>query len=152
MTTVSSDPVSSTPEIEQWSVKAIRKFLKECGLDYIHLCLARSPLGGTDSRELGSHCGSPEGGQGEEHRDKQTFGIRRKEELLPVGKGFSDPTVHQVRPNLRLDLYAIHLTREACRSPSVYDADGHVEYCLRRGILLEAWAPLVEAMRFNHPP
>lgn len=26
-----------------------------------------------------------------------------------------------------------------------------VEYCTRHGILLEAWAPLVEAMRFNHP-
>lgn len=26
-----------------------------------------------------------------------------------------------------------------------------VDYCTRRGILLEAWAPLVEAMRFNHP-
>lgn len=25
-----------------------------------------------------------------------------------------------------------------------------VEYCTRRGILLEAWAPLVEAMRFKH--
>lgn len=26
-----------------------------------------------------------------------------------------------------------------------------IDYCTRRGILLEAWAPLVEAMRFSHP-
>ncbi|KAG8212958.1 Aldo/keto reductase [Butyriboletus roseoflavus] len=114
------------------AVKAIDKSLKECGLGYIDLYLIHSPLGGPQMRRESWEAIAEAQKEGKlKSIGISNFGVGHMGELL--GKGLPDPAVNQV------DLHPF-MTRTAI-----------VEYCTRRGILLEAWAPLVEAMRFKHP-
>ena len=71
------------------------------------------------------------------------------EELL--GKGLPDPAVNQVRLGPRLGLYAIHLTCKTCRSISIRLSRGRASARIAHVAASCQWAPLVEAMRFNHP-
>jgi len=112
--------------------RAIDKSLKECGLDYIDLYLVHGPLGGPQLRRESWEAVVEAQKEGKlKSIGISNFGVRHMTELLD--KGLPDPAVNQV------DLHPF-MTRTDI-----------VDYCRKRGILLEAWAPLVEAMRFDHP-
>ncbi|KAG9315385.1 NADP-dependent oxidoreductase domain-containing protein [Chiua virens] len=113
------------------ATKAIDKSLRACGLGYIDLYLIHSPLGGQQMRRESWEAVVDAQKEGKlKSIGISNFGVRHMEELL--GNGLPDPAVNQV------DLHPF-MTRTDI-----------VAYCTRRGILLEAWAPLVEGMRFNH--
>ncbi|KIY65012.1 aldo-keto reductase [Cylindrobasidium torrendii FP15055 ss-10] len=124
------------------TLASIKKSLDLCGLEYLDLYLIHGPWGGRTIRRAcwRALC---------EARDQglirtagvSTFGLRHLKEIIE-GAGGTDgtdseplevPVVHQI------DLHPFQ-TRTAI-----------VEYCKEQGITLEAWAPLVRGMRFNHP-
>ncbi|KIJ62837.1 hypothetical protein HYDPIDRAFT_113945 [Hydnomerulius pinastri MD-312] len=112
--------------------KAIDKSLKECGLGYIDLYLIHGPLGGPQMRKESWEAIVEAQKEGKlKSIGISTFGVRHMQGLLD--KGLPDPVIHQI------DLHPF-MTRTDV-----------VEYCKQRGIIMEAWAPLVRGMKFKHP-
>ncbi|KAJ6468297.1 Aldo/keto reductase [Mycena sanguinolenta] len=114
------------------TLKAIKYSLDQCGLGYIDLYLIHGPIGGPEARKecWRAICDS----QKEGHLKSigvSCFGIRHLQELLATG--LATPAVNQI------DLHPF-MTRTAL-----------VKFCQDHKIALEAWAPLVRGLRFNHP-
>ncbi|KAF9223346.1 aldo-keto reductase [Gyrodon lividus] len=112
--------------------KAIDKSLEECGLGYIDLYLIHGPIGGPQMRRESWEAIVEAQKEGKlKSIGISTFGVRHMQELLD--KGLPDPVVNQI------DLHPFMTRKDV------------VKYCTERGILLEAWAPLVRGMRLRHP-
>ncbi|KAH8833232.1 Aldo/keto reductase [Flagelloscypha sp. PMI_526] len=111
--------------------KSIQKSLDECGLGYIDLYLIHGPIGGKQMRKESwdAICDVQKEGK-IRSAGISTFGVRQMEELLlpdvPI------PAISQI------DLHPF-MTRTDV-----------VAFCKEKGIQLEAWAPLVRSMRFDH--
>ncbi|KAM0746595.1 Aldo/keto reductase [Meredithblackwellia eburnea MCA 4105] len=113
--------------------EAIDISLKKCGLEYIDQYLIHGPEGGPEVRAATwkGCC---------EAKDKGTvrsigvsnFGVKHLTDLLATNPKYV-PSVNQV------DLHPF-MTR-----------DELVAFCESKGIVLEAWAPLVRGERFKHP-
>ncbi|KAK0193352.1 aldo-keto reductase [Armillaria mellea] len=102
--------------------KAIQRSLEACGLGYIDLYLIHGPLGAICDAQKEGHLRSI---------GISTFGIRHIQDLLD--EGLPVPTVHQI------DLHPFQVRSDI------------VAFCKKHNIALEAWAPLVRGLRFNHP-
>ncbi|KAK0444049.1 NADP-dependent oxidoreductase domain-containing protein [Armillaria borealis] len=112
--------------------KAIQRSLDACGLGYIDLYLIHGPFGGPQARKDSwrAICDAQKDG----HLKSigiSTFGIRHIQDLLD--EGLPVPTVHQI------DLHPFQVRSHI------------VAFCKKHNIALEAWAPLVRGLRFNHP-
>lgn len=114
------------------TLKKIRESLKLCGLEYIDLYLLHSPIGGPLKREEcwkacveAKNLGLVKSIGVSNWSEKHILELEVKKYDLPV--------LNQV------DLHPFMRRHEL------------VAFCESRGILLEAWAPLVRAMRFDHP-
>ncbi|KAK7032742.1 Aldo-ket-red domain-containing protein [Favolaschia claudopus] len=112
--------------------RAIQYSLDQCGLGYIDLYLIHGPLGGPEARKecWRAICDSQKAGK-LRSIGVSCFGIRHLEEILAMG--LATPAVNQI------DLHPFY-TRTAI-----------VNFCHEHGIALEAWAPLVRGLRFDHP-
>ncbi|KAF9031531.1 Aldo/keto reductase [Hymenopellis radicata] len=112
--------------------KAIQRSLDACQLGYIDLYLIHGPLGGAQARKdcWRAICDVQNDGL-IRSAGISTFGIRHMQDL--IGEGLPVPTVHQI------DLHPFQVRQEI------------VTFCKGHDIALEAWAPLVRGMRFNHP-
>ncbi|KAF8207001.1 aldo-keto reductase [Mycena galopus ATCC 62051] len=113
------------------TLKSIQFSLDECGLDYIDLYLIHGPLGGPDARKecWRAICDSQKEGK-LKSIGVSCFGIRHFQEILDMGLVI--PAINQI------DLHPF-MTRTAI-----------VKFCQEHGIALEAWAPLVRGLRFDH--
>lgn len=111
---------------------AIKRSLDECGLGYIDLYLIHGPIGGPQARKESwqAICDV----QKEEGTLKtcgiSTYGVKHIREMETYGLPM--PVVHQI------DLHPFQ-TRQAI-----------VVASKKHGMTMEAWAPLVRAMRFDH--
>ncbi|KAH8118101.1 aldo-keto reductase [Phellopilus nigrolimitatus] len=116
----------------QASKAAIEKSLEECGLGYIDLYLIHGPLGGPQARMDSWKAASEAKAEGKIHSvGVSNYGLKHIQEMLDAG--VEVPAVNQI------DLHPF-MTRTTL-----------VDLCLRNGIALEAWAPLVRGYRFKHP-
>jgi len=114
--------------------KAFLKSMEECGLEYVDLYLLHSPLGGPKMR-----------------RESWDVALDAKRSGLVRSVGVSNFGIQHLREIVE------HRPREDW--PSVNQIDLHpfmtheklVKYCREHGITLQAWAPLVRSMRFDHP-
>ncbi|KAJ7671443.1 aldo-keto reductase [Mycena polygramma] len=114
------------------TLKAIQFSLDQCGLGYIDLYLIHGPLGGSEARKecWRAICDAQKEGK-LKSIGVSCFGIRHLEEIL--GMGLAVPAINQI------DLHPF-MTRIAI-----------VKFCQEHKIGLEAWAPLVRGLRFDHP-
>ncbi|KAJ7470806.1 aldo-keto reductase [Mycena latifolia] len=114
------------------TLKAIQFSLDECGLGYIDLYLIHGPLGGPDARKecWRAICDAHKDGK-LKSIGVSCFGIRHLKEILDMG--LDVPVINQI------DLHPF-MTRSAI-----------VKFCQEHEIALEAWAPLVRGLRFDHP-
>ncbi|KAJ7503534.1 Aldo/keto reductase [Mycena galericulata] len=114
------------------TLKAIQFSLDECGLGYIDLYLIHGPLGGPEAR---TECWRAICDAQKEGKLKSIgvscFGIRHLQEILDLG--LAVPAINQI------DLHPF-MTRSRI-----------VNFCKEHKIALEAWAPLVRGLRFDHP-
>ncbi|KAJ7352274.1 Aldo/keto reductase [Mycena albidolilacea] len=113
------------------TLKAIKFSLDECGLGYIDLYLIHGPLGGPEARKecWRAICDSQKEGK-LKSIGVSCFGIRHLQEILAMG--LVVPAINQI------DLHPF-MTRSAI-----------VKFCEDHKIALEAWAPLVRGLRFDH--
>ncbi|KAJ7881079.1 Aldo/keto reductase [Mycena olivaceomarginata] len=113
------------------TLKAIQFSLDECGLGYIDLYLIHGPLGGPEARKecWRAICDSQKEGK-LKSIGVSCFGIRHLQEILAMG--LVVPAINQI------DLHPF-MTRSAI-----------VKFCEDHKIALEAWAPLVRGLRFDH--
>ncbi|KAJ7895114.1 Aldo/keto reductase [Mycena leptocephala] len=114
------------------TLKAIQYSLDACGLGYIDLYLIHGPLGGSDARKecWRAICDAQKEGK-LKSIGVSCFGIRHLQEILAMG--LAVPAINQI------DLHPF-MTRSAI-----------VKFCQEHMIALEAWAPLVRGLRFDHP-
>ncbi|KAF7311994.1 Aldo-keto reductase [Mycena indigotica] len=114
------------------TLKAIDFSLDQCGLGYIDLYLIHGPIGGKTARTecWRAICDAQKEGK-LRSIGVSTFGVRHLKEILDMGLAI--PTVHQI------DLHPFMARTEI------------VKICKENHIALEAWAPLVRGLRFNHP-
>lgn len=114
--------------------ESIRRQTKACGLGYIDLYLIHGPLGGKEMRKQSWKAISD--AKREDGTLKSigisTFGVGHMQEILEMDD-VEVPVVHQI------DLHPFMSRREI------------VELSKKHGMTMEAWAPLVRSMRFNHP-
>ncbi|KAJ7036824.1 aldo-keto reductase [Mycena alexandri] len=112
--------------------KAIQFSLDECGLGYIDLYLIHGPLGGSEARKecWRAICDAQKEGK-LKSIGVSCFGIRHLKEILAMG--LAVPAINQI------DLHPF-MTRSEI-----------VKFCQEHNIALEAWAPLVRGLRFDHP-
>ncbi|KAF2027857.1 Aldo/keto reductase [Setomelanomma holmii] len=113
--------------------KAIKRSVKECGLGYIDLFLLHSPYGGKKAR-LDSWRAVEDAIQDGEVRigGVSNYGVKHLQELLD-SKPRIPPAVNQIEVhpfNTRMDITSL---------------------CQEHGIVVEAYAPLVRALRMKHP-
>ncbi|PVI07967.1 Aldo/keto reductase [Periconia macrospinosa] len=113
--------------------KAIKRSIKECGLGYIDLFLLHSPYGGRKAR-LDSWRALEDAIDDGEIRTAgvSNYGVKHLRELL-VSKPRIPPAVNQIEVhpfNTRKDI---------------------TSYCSEHNIVVEAYAPLVRALRMKHP-
>jgi len=114
------------------SQRAIKTSLKECGLDYIDLYLVHGPLGGPEMRAASwKACLAAQKEGIVKSIGVSNYGVKHLEEMIT--SGYPLPSVNQV------DLHPF-MTRTDI-----------VDLCQRHEITLQAWAPLVRGLRFNHP-
>ncbi|KAL0945456.1 hypothetical protein HGRIS_000946 [Hohenbuehelia grisea] len=112
--------------------KAIRTSRDQCGLGYIDLYLIHGPIGGPQARIESWRAIVDAQKEGILRSiGVSCFGVKHLEELLE--SGLPAPAINQI------DLHPF-MTREDV-----------VDYCRKHGIVLEAWAPLVRGLRFDHP-
>ncbi|EIN03970.1 aldo-keto reductase [Punctularia strigosozonata HHB-11173 SS5] len=113
--------------------KAIDRSLSECGLEYIDLYLIHGPLGGPQMRKESWRACIDAKKEGKLRSiGISTFGVGHMKELL------SEPGV-EVPVCTQIDLHPF-MTRTDV-----------VAFCKEHDIKLEAWAPLVRGLRFDHP-
>ncbi|KAF2845785.1 Aldo/keto reductase [Plenodomus tracheiphilus IPT5] len=113
--------------------KSITKSVKECGLGYIDLFLLHSPYGGKKARldswravEDAIDAGEVKTG------GVSNYGVKHLQELLDANPRIA-PAVNQIEVhpfNTRTDI---------------------TSFCQRNKIVVEAYAPLVRALRMKHP-
>jgi len=113
--------------------KAIKKSIKECNLGYIDLFLLHSPYGGKKAR-LESWRAVEDAIEDGEVRmgGVSNYGVKHLQELLD-SKPRIPPVVNQIEThpfNTRFDI---------------------TSFCKEHDIVVEAYAPLVRAMRMKHP-
>lgn len=113
--------------------KSIRQSVKTCGLGYIDLFLLHSPYGGKTKRlecwravEDAIQDGDVKTG------GVSNFGVKHLEELM-ASKPRIMPAVNQIE---------VHPFNTRTNITS---------FCQKHGIIVEAYAPLVRAMRMKHP-
>ncbi|KAF9048846.1 aldo-keto reductase [Panaeolus papilionaceus] len=114
--------------------KAIQCSLEACKLGYIDLYLIHGPLGGPHARKESwrAICDFQKENPGLLRSiGISTFGTRHIQEL--IDSGMAIPTVHQI------DLHPF-MTRTDI-----------VAFSRKHGMILQAWGPMVRAMRFGHP-
>ncbi|KAJ7220295.1 Aldo/keto reductase [Mycena pura] len=114
------------------TLDAIQFSLDECGLGYIDLYLIHGPPGGTRARMecWRAICDAQKAGK-LKSIGVSCFGIRHLKEILSMG--LAVPVVNQI------DLHPFMTRTEI------------VKFCQDNAIALEAWAPLVRGLRFDHP-
>lgn len=119
------------------SKRAIQKSLKACGLGYIDLYLIHGPEGGKQMRiESWDACLWAKREGLVKSVGISTFGVRHIEELkawVEASPGREMPSIHQI------DLHPFQTRKDV------------VDVCKQNNIVLEAWAPLVRGLRFQHP-
>jgi len=114
--------------------RAIQRSLDACGLGYIDLYLIHGPLGGPNARmeSWKAICDfQKESGGLLRSVGISTFGVSHMKEL--VESGLPLPVVHQI------DLHPFMVRPEI------------VAFSKKYNMVLEAWAPLVRGIRFDHP-
>ncbi|KAF2635862.1 Aldo/keto reductase [Massarina eburnea CBS 473.64] len=113
--------------------KAIQKSVKDCGLGYIDLFLLHSPYGGKKARLESWRAVEDAIDDGEiKSGGVSNYGVKHLQELLD-SKPRIHPAVNQIEIhpfNTRFDI---------------------ADYCQSHDIVVEAYAPLVRAMRMKHP-
>ncbi|KAF8485739.1 aldo-keto reductase [Russula ochroleuca] len=113
------------------TINAIDRSVELCGLNYIDLYLIHGPWGGPDARrQAWEACVAAQKAGKVKSIGISTFGMRHMQELFDSGPPL--PAVHQI------DLHPFMTRNEI------------VEFCRGHGIVLEAWAALARAMRFDH--
>lgn len=114
--------------------ESIRRSVKLSGLEYVDLYLVHGPIGGAEMRKQSwrAVCDAKKEEGTLRSIGITTFGVRHLEEILSI-EGVEVPVVHQI------DLHPFMSRAEI------------VEFSKARGMLMEAWAPLVRALRFEHP-
>ncbi|KAG7089970.1 hypothetical protein E1B28_011595 [Marasmius oreades] len=112
--------------------QSIEKSLELCGLGYIDLYLIHGPIGGPKARldSWRAICDYHKLGK-LKSIGISTYGVRHMEELIESGLPL--PVVHQI------DLHPFQTRNDI------------VALSRKHGITLEAWAPLVRGLRFDHP-
>ncbi|KAG6810126.1 hypothetical protein H0H92_013184 [Tricholoma furcatifolium] len=111
---------------------AIQASVDACGLGYIDLYLIHGPIGGPNARrDSWRACVDAQTEGLVKSIGISTFGVRHIQEILDMG--LAVPAVHQI------DLHPFMARKEIA------------ELSRKHGMLLEAWAPLVRAMRLDHP-
>ncbi|KAK1221941.1 hypothetical protein PQX77_015231 [Marasmius sp. AFHP31] len=112
--------------------RSIEKSLELCGLDYIDLYLIHGPIGGPQARldSWRAICDFQVSGK-LKSIGISTFGVRHMQEL--IDSGLRLPDVHQI------DLHPFQTRKDI------------VSLSRKHEITLEAWAPLVRGLRFDHP-
>jgi len=113
--------------------KSIKRSLESCGLDRIDLYLLHSPYGGSKAR-LESWRAVEDAIEAGEVRTGgvSNFGVKHLQELLD-SKPRIVPAVNQI------EVHPFNTRTEIC------------DYCKTHGIVVEAYAPLVRALRMRHP-
>ncbi|GAA5988010.1 hypothetical protein JCM11641_002128 [Rhodosporidiobolus odoratus] len=116
-----------------WVEKCVDVSLKKAGLEYIDLYLIHDPNGGPEVRKAmwEGCCRTKDTGK-VRSIGVSNFGVKHLETLL-ADKPKYVPAVNQI------DLHPFMTRNEL------------VAYCEGKGIVLEAWAPLVRGERFDHP-
>ncbi|KAF2269258.1 Aldo/keto reductase [Lojkania enalia] len=113
--------------------KAIKRSVEECGLGYIDLFLLHSPYGGKKARLESWRAIEDAIDDGEiKIGGVSNYGVKHLQELLQ-SKPRILPAVNQIEVhpfNTRSDI---------------------TSFCQENGIVVEAYAPLVRAMRMKHP-
>lgn len=113
--------------------KAIKQSVKECGLGYIDLFLLHSPYGGKKARLESWRAVEDAIEDGEvKIGGVSNYGVKHLRELL-ASKPKIAPAVNQIEVhpfNTRKDI---------------------TSFCEQHGIVVEAYAPLVRALRMKHP-
>ncbi|KAF5378984.1 hypothetical protein D9757_009115 [Collybiopsis confluens] len=116
--------------------RSIQKSVDKCGLGYIDLYLIHGPIGGKHARleSWRAICDAQKVGQ-LRSIGISTFGVQHIQQIIDFcgEAGLPLPSVHQI------DLHPFQGRNEI------------VEFSKKHGIVLEAWAPLVRGLRFNHP-
>ncbi|KAI0041719.1 aldo-keto reductase [Auriscalpium vulgare] len=123
---------------------SIRRSLAASGLDYIDLYLIHGPPGGpARRRESWAELVRAQKDGLLRSIGVSNFGVRHLEEMRvgwEQGGVVGDDEWVGVKPSVnQVDLHPF-MTRDDITS-----------YCMKHDITLEAWAPLVRTMRFNHP-
>ncbi|KZS92007.1 Aldo/keto reductase [Sistotremastrum niveocremeum HHB9708] len=114
------------------SLQAIRESVDLSGLGYVDLYLVHGPLGGPAMRSASwKACLKAQELGLVRSIGVSNYGVKHLQEMQASGDPL--PTIDQV------DLHPFQ-TR-----PDI------VELCKKHDIILQAWAPLVRGMRFNHP-
>ncbi|KAJ4324405.1 hypothetical protein N0V94_001302 [Neodidymelliopsis sp. IMI 364377] len=113
--------------------KAIKKSVKECGLGYIDLFLLHSPYGGKKARLDSWRAVEDAITDGEvKIGGVSNYGVKHLQELLDSNPRIA-PAVNQIEVhpfNTRMDI---------------------ASFCQQNNIVVEAYAPLVRALRMKHP-
>ncbi|KAF2085906.1 alcohol dehydrogenase [Saccharata proteae CBS 121410] len=113
--------------------RSIKQSLKECGLGYIDLFLLHSPYGGQTARLQSWKAVEDAIDEGEiKTGGVSNFGVKHLQELL-ASKPRIPPAVNQIEVhpfNTRSDI---------------------TSFCQQNNIVVEAYAPLVRALRMKHP-
>ncbi|GAA5984616.1 hypothetical protein JCM5350_008158 [Sporobolomyces pararoseus] len=116
-----------------WVEKSIDASLQKAGLDYVDLYLIHDPNGGKEVRaKMWEGCCLVKDKGKAKSIGVSNFGKQHLEDLLSTSPKYV-PAVNQI------DLHPFMARVEL------------VEYCKSKGIVLEAWAPLVRGERFDHP-
>ncbi|KAH6639439.1 NADP-dependent oxidoreductase domain-containing protein [Boeremia exigua] len=113
--------------------KAIKKSVKECGLGYIDLFLLHSPYGGKKARLESWRAVEDAIDDGEvKIGGVSNYGVKHLQELLDSNPRIA-PAVNQIEVhpfNTRTDI---------------------TSFCQQNNIVVEAYAPLVRALKMKHP-
>jgi len=113
--------------------KSIKQSLRECGLDRIDLFLLHSPYGGKKARLESWRAVEDAIDDGEIRTGGvSNFGVRHLKELMDA-KPRVMPAVNQI------EVHPFNTRAEIC------------DFCQEHGIVVEAYAPLVRALRMKHP-
>lgn len=111
---------------------AIKRSVELCGLGYLDLYLIHGPIGGKVARQESWRAIVDAQKEGlVKSIGISTFGIKHVEDILELDIGV--PAVHQI------DIHPFMVRASI------------VKWCMDRGMLMEAWGPLVRGMRFNSP-
>ncbi|GAA5822205.1 hypothetical protein JCM11251_004893 [Rhodosporidiobolus azoricus] len=116
-----------------WVETSVDLSLKKAGLEYIDLYLVHGPQDGPECRKaMWEGCCRVKDTGKVRSIGVSNFGVRHLEQLLAENPKYV-PAVNQ------------------CDFHPFMTRDDIVQFCEAKGIVLEAWAPLVRGERFGHP-